>query len=93
MRLSELRRVTWDYVDFERGVIEIRQRADRCNKMGKPKSWAGIRTIPIAPLMHGTLFEWKPVCPKGVRDLIFPNGVENIETIRTFTIAYSGHFW
>lgn len=38
MRLSELRGLTWDCVDFDVKVIRIEKRADRYNTMDKPKS-------------------------------------------------------
>lgn len=49
MRISELRRLTWDDVDFERRIIRVRARANRLNEMGSPKSRAGIRDIPMTP--------------------------------------------
>jgi hypothetical protein len=36
----------------------LRQRADRYNEMGKPKSEAGERTIPLGPFVVNTLKEW-----------------------------------
>jgi integrase len=46
LRASELRGLEWSNVDFEKGEISVRQRADRYNKIGKPKSAAGYRTVP-----------------------------------------------
>src|SRR5208337_1084545 len=48
LRASELRGLTWDYVDFEKKVIQVRQRADYRNQMGSPKSKAGARDVPFA---------------------------------------------
>jgi integrase len=40
-------------------------RADRYNKIDKPKSEAGERTVPLPPTVVNTLREWKLRCPKG----------------------------
>jgi integrase len=58
----------------------VRQRADRYHMIGKPKSEAGERTVPIPPLLLTALREWKLACPKaGQLGLVFPNGAGNIE--------------
>ena len=51
LRASELRGLRWEDVDLKRGELHVRQRADRYNAIGKPKSEAGERTIPLGP--HG----------------------------------------
>jgi integrase len=76
MRSSELLGLTWDAVDFERGVIHIRQRADYWRSLGSPKSEAGHRAIPMAPGVIRTLREWRLACPRtadGRLWLVFPN--------------------
>jgi integrase len=49
--------------------------------MGRPKSEAGERTIPLTPGLAQTLREWKLKCPKkdGSLGLVFPNGEGNVE--------------
>ena len=79
MRLSELRGLRWPDVDLEAGVIHVRQRADAWGKMGPPKSKAGKRDIPLAPLVLNTLKQWRIDCPKGELDLVFPNNRGKIE--------------
>lgn len=79
MRSSELRGLSWVHVDFDKGLISIKQRADRYNAIGVPKSRAGIRTIPMSPLVASTLLDWKTRCPKGELNLVFPNGAGNVE--------------
>jgi integrase len=80
LRASELRGLRWDDVDFKRGEIHVRQRADRFHKIGHPKSEAGERTIPLLPLLTNALREWKLQCPKGALNLVFPNGRGHIES-------------
>jgi integrase len=79
MRLSELRGLPWSDVDLDAGVIHVRQRADAWLKIGPPKSKAGKRDIPLAPLVVNTLRQWREDCPKGELNLVFPNGVGNVE--------------
>ena len=55
MRASELRGLRWTDVDFDRGVIQVRQRADAWGNLGAPKSAAGKRDIPLTPLALNTL--------------------------------------
>jgi integrase len=72
MRLSELRGLRWADVNLEAGVIHVRQRADAWGKMGPPKSKAGKRDIPLAPIVANSLRIWRLSCPKSDLDLVFP---------------------
>jgi len=69
LRASELRGLRWADVDLKRGELHVRQRADRYNTVGKPKSNAGSRTIPIGPMVVNTLRQWKAARPAG--ELVF----------------------
>ena len=80
MRMSELRGLTWDAIDFNRSIITVRKRADRYCDMGNTKSKSGRREIPMGPGLANVLKAWKVACPKGALDLVFPNGVGNVET-------------
>jgi integrase len=73
LRSSELRGLRWSDVDLKNGELHVRQRADRYNEIGKPKSESGERVIPVGPLVVNTLKEWRLACPKGELGLIFPN--------------------
>src|SRR6266404_1787654 len=79
MRASELRGLTWNDVDFERKVVHVRQRANLWGDIGAPKSAAGERVIPMAPMVVNALREWRLACPKGEIGLVFPNGNGNVE--------------
>jgi integrase len=77
LRASELRGLRWEDVDLKRGVLHVRQRADRYNTIGQPKSRSGERDVPIGPMVVNTLRQWKLACPKG--DLVFPTGRGTVE--------------
>jgi integrase len=57
LRASELRGLRWADVDLNARLLHVRQRADRFNVIGRPKSHAGERTVPMAPLVVNTLKE------------------------------------
>ena len=78
MRGSELRGLTWADVDFDKKVINVRQRANLWGEIGLPKSKAGQREIPMLPMVISALKEWKVACPAG--DLVFPNSRGEIES-------------
>jgi integrase len=59
LRASELRGLRWDDVDLKRGELQIRQRADRYGVLGRLKSRAGQRTIPLGPMVVNTLKAWR----------------------------------
>lgn len=80
LRASELRGLPWSDVDLDGKILHVRQRADPYNVIGKPKSEAGTRDVPLAPSVVTILKEWKKACPKGEQDLVFPNGAGNVES-------------
>jgi len=74
LRASELRGLRWKDVDLKAGELHVRQRADRYNIIGAPKSAASTRTVPVPPEVVAALKLWKLACPKGELDLAFPTG-------------------
>jgi len=42
--------------------------------MGSPKSKAGTRDVPLAPMVVNTLRQWRLACPKTELGLVFPTG-------------------
>jgi integrase len=75
LRSSELRGLRWADVDLKKARLHVRQRADRYQVIGKPKSEAGERTVPLPPIVVSTLREWKVACPQIDQDLCFPTAV------------------
>jgi integrase len=72
LRASELRGLRWSDIEFDRGVLTVRQRADRANRIGSPKSNSSKREVPLAPMVVNALKEWQLACPKGETNLVFP---------------------
>lgn len=97
LRASELRGLRWSDVDLEKHAIRVHQRADRFNDIGRPKSEAGERSVPVPPIVINALKEWKlaysrPVIGrdddgKPIREdvrpehLVFANGVGKVESL------------
>src|SRR5262249_22438198 len=82
LRASELRCLRWSDVELDKHRLPVRQRADRYNKMGKPKSAAGEREVALPPIVVNSLKEWKLRCPPGDEGLVFPTGRGNVESIQ-----------
>jgi integrase len=80
LRGSELRGLRWADVDFEGRQINVAQRADAFHKIGRLKSKAGYRSIPMPPMVVNALREWKLLCPKADLGLVFPTGSGNVES-------------
>jgi len=94
LRASELRGLRWIDLDLDRRVLHVRQRADRFNDIGQPKSESGERSIPMPALVANTLREWQLACPRRttdetgsdgepvkVLDLVFPTGAGKVESL------------
>jgi integrase len=79
LRASELRGLRWSDVDLKRGELHVRQRADLYNVIGPPKSESGERVVPLPPPVITVLREHRLACPKGPLDLVFPNGLGNVQ--------------
>jgi integrase len=87
LRASELRGLRWANVDLAKAELHVRERADEYKQMGRPKSQAGERTVPLTPNLVSTLRKWKLMCPKSELGLVFPNpkgGVEYLYNIVRF---------
>ena len=64
LRPSEFEGLVWDHVDFDKRIVEVRERADFQGTIGSPKSEAGNRDVPLAPMVVNVLRQWKLACPK-----------------------------
>ncbi|CDZ60455.1 Site-specific recombinase, phage integrase family [Neorhizobium galegae bv. orientalis] len=72
MRSSELRGLRWQDVNFKKGEISVNQRADQFKAIGPTKSEAGVRAIPVPPLVIAALKAHKLKQPNGAH-LVFAN--------------------
>jgi integrase len=87
LRISELRALRWLDLDTNSGEIHVRQRADFRNVIGRPKSAAGERVVPVPAAVLAVLEEWRKVCPAGPLGLMFPTargGIDSNNGIVTF---------
>jgi integrase len=57
LRASELRGLRWGNVDLNAAKLHVKERADRFLEIGKPKSDAGERTVPLPPMLVNMLRE------------------------------------
>ncbi|NUU39626.1 tyrosine-type recombinase/integrase [Tardiphaga robiniae] len=80
LRGSELRGLRWIDVDFDARNMSVAQRADAFHAIGRLKSKAGYRSIPVPSLVINSLREWKLLCPKGDLGLVFPTGNGKVES-------------
>jgi integrase len=80
LRASELRGLRWIDVDLKRAELHVHQRADALNKIGRPKSEAGERTVPLPPTLVSALREWKLACPHSELGLAFPTARGKVQT-------------
>jgi integrase len=71
LRASELRGLCWIDVDLKANELHARQRADKLNEIGVPKSDAGKRVVPFGKYVANTLREHK--LQSGGGELVFPN--------------------
>jgi integrase len=59
LRSSELRGLRWKDIEFKASCLHVRQRADRFNKIGSPKSEMSVRTVPLDVTTLDALRVWK----------------------------------
>ena len=87
LRASELRGLRWADIDLKRGELHVRQRADRYNAFGRPKSEAGERTVPLPPMLVTALREHRLALPKNELGLVFPNSKGGVDLRATIVRA------
>jgi len=71
LRLGELRALTWQDVDLERGVIHVRRAMDRdvVRMYTKTKS---SRSVGVPEHVRALLCAWRQQCPSSDMGLVFP---------------------
>lgn len=75
-RPSEQLAIRWEDVDFEIGVIHIRRVQLKDGSISEvTKTAAGLRAIPMSPMLQEALLAWRVRCPRkdGVLDRVFPS--------------------
>ena len=77
LRQGEQRALTWDDIDFDDGVVHVRRAIKSRAGVGKTKTEAGERSIPLMDFLLQSLREWKVSQPLEQRayNLVFPNAV------------------
>jgi integrase len=79
LRASELRGLRWEDIELKRGELHVRQRADRHGQIGRPKSGAGERTVPLPPMVIAALREHRLASPPNALGLVFTNRKGNVD--------------
>jgi integrase len=80
LRASELRALRWKDLTLKAGELHVRQRADRFNSVGAPKSRASIRNLPLNEVLIAALGAWKLKSDhSGEDDFVFCTGTGRIE--------------
>lgn len=75
-RPSEQLALKWGDVDFESGLIHIRRVQLKDGSLSEvTKTAAGLRAIPMSPMLREALLAWRVRCPRkdGVLDRVFPS--------------------
>lgn len=75
VRPCELLGLLWDDVDFDLGVIHVRRsQGDKGELLEVTKTEAGMRDVPMGPMLKAWLREWKLRCPRRAGELhrVFP---------------------
>ncbi len=70
-RMGELRSLTWDHVDLERGLLKVRRSQAR-KATAAPKTEAGFRNVPLSGFVLETLQAHRAKVPEFC-DLVFPS--------------------
>lgn len=66
VRPSEQLALLWQDVDFDTGLIRIRRVQEQDGTIAEfTKTAAGMRDIPMSPMLRAMLVKWRAVCPRG----------------------------
>ena len=74
LRAGEQIALTWDDIDFDRGLVTVRRARKKCGALGAAKTKAGQRSVPLDPELLAKLRSWKLSQPieQRVNNLVFP---------------------
>jgi len=86
LRTSELRGLTWAAIDLKAGELTVSQRLDRFGVLGRPKSKAGKRTLPLLGMVVNALRELRLASTS--QDFVFTNSQGNPEHRNTIIGAW-----
>jgi len=84
LRISELRGLRRCDVDVLANRVSVVQRADRWQQLGAVKSKASRRSVPLPESTMAAIRGWMLRAPLSPYDLLFPNGVGNVEIYQNF---------
>lgn len=74
VRAGELHALTWQQIDFRRGIVMIDRRVDAYGVVAVTKTRAGMREIPMGQKLASALDEWKKKLRRtSPDDLVFPD--------------------
>ncbi|MER8838459.1 site-specific integrase [Mesorhizobium sp. M0913] len=73
LRASELRGLRWNCVDLKGGVLSVKGRVDAWGEFGLPKTSAGERDVPLAPMAVTALKQQRLAVASGPDGLVFPS--------------------
>jgi integrase len=87
LRGSELRGLRWSDIDFEGRQINVAQRADAFHKIGRLKSTAGYRSIPMPSIVVNALPNGNFCVRRETLGWCFPLAAGTLRAIRTSSSA------
>lgn len=70
-RRSELWALTWDAIDWDRGVVEVRQSVGERRKI-QPTKNGKARTVPLLAPARAALEAWREIAPRSPRGYVWP---------------------
>ena len=82
LRAGEQAALTWQDIDFERGLVHVKRARKKDGTVGAAKTKAGHRSIPLDADLLGKLRAWKLAQPinQRVGDLVFPTTVGKMDS-------------
>ena len=83
LRAGEQIALTWEDIDFERGLVHVRRARKKDGSVGAAKTKAGHRSIPIDVDLLAELRAWKLAQPieQRVNNLVFPTSTGAMDSV------------